>query len=49
MFDIVKKFKDGRVHILLYTPDVEELLVELFKIYSTDKENDIDSINNKYI
>ena len=49
MYEIVKKYKDGRVHILLYTPDVDELPVELFEIYSTAEYTGLDGITTNYI
>ena len=49
MYEIVKKYKDGRVHILLYTPDVEVLPVKLFEIYSTAEYTGLDGITTNYI
>ena len=49
MFDIVKKFKDGRVHILLYTPNIGELPTKLFEIYSTAEYTGLDGITTNYI
>ena len=49
MYEIVKKFEDGRVHILLYTPDVKVLPVKLFEIYSTAEYTGLDGITTNYI
>ena len=49
MYDIVKNYEDGRVHILLYTPDVEELPVKLFEIYSTAEYTGLEGITTNYI
>ncbi len=49
MYEIVKNYKDGRVHILLYTPEVEKLPVELFEIYSTAEYTGLDGITTNYI
>ena len=49
MYEIVKNYKDGRVHILLYTPDVDELPAKLFEIYSTAEYTGLDGITTNYI
>ena len=49
MYEIVKKYKDGRVHILLYTPDVDELPAKLFEIYSTAEYTGLDGVTTNYI
>lgn len=49
MYEIVKNYKDGRVHILLHTPNIGELPVELFEIYSTAEYTGLDGITTNYI